>query len=122
MSGKDAGSTLNETKVLAEFVLGPCLREGEGEDWWREQHVFCTGSHHMGPGEIVKCSCDCHRNVRYIVPAIELPPEVEAILRDESVVLPGEERAWQLVAAWVRGKYPNRIAPPGHPDSFGEGR
>lgn len=49
------------------IVLGPCDRPGQRisaghafDDWWREPHLWCTGSHHLGPDAIVVCACPCH--------------------------------------------------------------
>lgn len=57
---KKCGQPAN--KLLGFCTLGPCTREGDPEigDWWREQHTYCTGSHHLGPGEIMLCDCTCH--------------------------------------------------------------
>lgn len=33
-----------------------------------------------------------------------LPADLQALLDDESVVLPGEERAWRKLWEWVRGR------------------
>jgi hypothetical protein len=53
--------------VLLRTVLGPCTRPGNRisaghkfDDWWREPHVSCTGSHSVSADEIVECSCLCH--------------------------------------------------------------
>lgn len=45
---------------IGAAVLAPCLREGAEGDWWREQHTYCTGGHHIGAGEYVRCTCPHH--------------------------------------------------------------
>jgi hypothetical protein len=35
---------------------------------------------------------------------VVLPDDLQALLDDESVVLPGEDRAWRKVLEWVRGR------------------
>lgn len=52
---------LGEDEVeVGRFVLGPCERLGTEGDWWGEQHAYCTGSHHTGPGAYILCICECH--------------------------------------------------------------
>lgn len=65
---EDSSSRLSsDTTTAVGWVLGPCVRPGQriaagapADDWWREPHVMCTGSHHIGPGEPVICKCPCH--------------------------------------------------------------
>lgn len=49
------------------LILGPCDRPGQRvsaghpvDDWWREPHLWCTGSEHLGPDVVAVCACPCH--------------------------------------------------------------
>lgn len=50
-----------DEEIITSTILGPCAREGGPCDWWKEQHKFCTGSHHLSPTQVVTCSCPCHK-------------------------------------------------------------
>lgn len=100
-----AHSGPQETEVIGEFVLGPCLREGNESDWWKEIHTYCTGSHHMGAYSLVRCSCDCHKpNGRYIV--VEeglldgLPADLAKLLTDPTIALPGDREVFLKATQW----------------------
>lgn len=47
-----------EQRIYGRFVLPPC-KQTTGP-WWDRQHDYCTGGHHLGPGILYVCSCDCH--------------------------------------------------------------
>lgn len=55
---RSSGSEFGE---LFEAILPPCARDGTGDDWWKEKHVSCTGSHHFNEHNVVVCSCACHK-------------------------------------------------------------
>lgn len=95
-----------ETEVIGKFVLGPCLRPGTERDWWKEQHTYCTGSHHLGAYSLVICSCDCHKPGRFVMdaPLVDLPADLQALLMDPTVVLPGDREAFLQAAQWGRDK------------------
>ncbi len=58
--------------VADPVVLAPCARVGGPGDWWREQHVSCTKSHHVSDPVLgiveFPCACECH------APKKEAPP------------------------------------------------
>lgn len=55
------------SKEISKIVLGPCCRDGKDGDWWKEQHKYCTGSHHLPGGDYVTCTCECHTQPRAAV-------------------------------------------------------
>ena len=50
----------------------------------------CTGSAHFA-GEHIECISPAH-------PGAGLPPDLLALLRDPSVILPGDAEVWELIA------------------------
>ena len=44
-------------KKVGEAILESCQRDGGDGDWWKEQHINCTGSRHVAIGEYIKCNC-----------------------------------------------------------------
>ncbi len=62
-------------QVLGETQLPPCRRAGGAGDWWREQHRYCTGGEHRGPGLVVICSCECHVGREHLI----LPSPVSGV-------------------------------------------
>lgn len=42
------------------WIEPPCQRPGSGEDWWRQQHDYCTGGRHLAAALVVICACECH--------------------------------------------------------------
>jgi len=58
-------------KEIASITLAPCCRPGKEGDWWKEQHIYCTGYHHLNTQEYVKCNCPCHKEKNIISESIK---------------------------------------------------
>jgi hypothetical protein len=48
------------SEEIGKTILGPCARDGNDNDWWGEQHIHCTGSHHVNSEQHILCTCSCH--------------------------------------------------------------
>lgn len=48
------------TGEIHAMILPPCNREGGKNDWWKEKHIYCTGTHHIDSDRFLRCTCSCH--------------------------------------------------------------